>query len=67
MNPGGFFIEELFQFDKKWYGVLRCEYHDDFMRIVKITRINNESIDWVSLNQTFEKIIEEFYFNDFKR
>lgn len=59
--PAGFYIEELFQFDKEWYGVLRSEDQLLFKRFVKITRIYNGGCDWSTLNETMETAIEFFF------
>jgi len=65
-NPGGFFLEEIFQFDYKWYGVLRCEYHKSFKRYVSITKFREDSCDWMSLNETLENAVKYFHENDKK-
>lgn len=64
--PAGFIIEELFQFDKQWYGVLRSEDHKHFKRYVKITRIYKGGCDWTTINETLENAVKYFYESDQK-
>ena len=66
MAKGDFFIEEIFQFDGKWYGVLRVDGYPDFKRYVKVTNIHQGGFDWKTMNETMENAVKYFHEKDKK-
>lgn len=64
MIHAGFFIEELFQFDDKWYGFLLSVDDANFKRFVIITRFFPGGCDWDLLDGTLESAVKYFYEKD---
>jgi hypothetical protein len=61
LSKGDFFIEECFQFERKWYGVLRVEGYSAFLRYVSVTHFYPGGCDWISINDTLEKAVRYFH------
>lgn len=61
LAPAGLFIEEVFQYQKKWFGYLLSEDNASFARFVEITKFYPGGCDWRLLDGQKEKIISKHY------
>lgn len=61
LAPAGLFIEEVFQHQNKWFGLLLSEDNVNFARFVEITKFYPGGCDWRLLNGQKEKTISNYY------
>lgn len=66
MAYAGFVINELFQFDGKWYGLLLSNDNSGFKRFIKVNKFYPGGCDWTILDGTLEAAVKYFYEKDRK-
>ena len=56
-----FYIQDLFQYNGQMYGRLRLHSNKNFSRFVRVTRITNDAIDWISCDAKTEKSAQQYF------
>jgi len=57
----GLYVNEFFQVNHTWYGVMKHKNNPSFCRYVAITYFRPNDFDWMSLTPTLEKAIGHIY------
>jgi len=61
LSKGDFYIQEVFQFNQKWYGIVKVEGYPSFARYVLVTSFYPGGCNWISINDTMEKAVSYFH------